>query len=134
MDQSEPELSEKAVIKAETADEIQQREQYDFRPAEEAAVEEPVDENLLQKARKAYWNDQLDSAQKLYLDYIEQDPSNPDGYGELGNLLSTLGELDEAAEMYRQAADLLLKQGDTEQAAQLQEVLESIRVIQTENQ
>ena len=116
------------------ADDIQLRERYDFRPAEELPVTDVVDEDLLQKARRAYWNDQLDSAQKLYLAYIDQNPSNPDGYGELGNLLSTLGELDEAAEMYRQAADLLKQQGKNEQAMQLHEVLESIRVIQAENQ
>jgi len=132
--QAKPVASESPVIEPETADDIQQREQYDFRPEKELSVENVEDEDLLQKARKAYWNDQLDDAQKLYLAYIEQDPSNPDGYGELGNLLSTLGELDEAAKMYRQAADLLKQQGKDEQAMQLHEVLESIRVIQTTNQ
>ncbi|NNJ93073.1 MAG: tetratricopeptide repeat protein, partial [Gammaproteobacteria bacterium] len=122
--QPESIATESAVIQAETADDIQQREQYDFRPEKELPVENVAYEDLLQKARKAYWNDQLDSAKKFYLAYIEQDPSNPDGYGELGNLLSTLGELDEAAEMYRQAADLLQQQGKAEQATQLQEVLE----------
>ncbi len=123
------------VINAETADEIQQREQYDFRPPEVSAVEEPAagetGNDLLQMARKAFWNDQLDSAQEFYLAYIEQNPSNPDGYGELGNLLSTLGELDDAAEMYLFAAELLKQQGKSEEALQLQEVVESIRVIQT---
>jgi len=132
--QSVPDPVQSPVIKAETADEIQLREQYDFRPPEELAVEKAVDENLLQQARKAYWNDQLDSAKKLYLAYIELDPTNPDGYGELGNLLSTMGELNEAAEMYRQAADLLNKQGKAEQAEELLKVLDSIRVIQTTNQ
>jgi tetratricopeptide (TPR) repeat protein len=132
--QAEPVASESPLIEPETADDIQQREQYDFRPEKELPVEKLADEDLLQKARKAYWNDQLDTAKKFYLAYIDQDPSNPDGYGELGNLLSTLGELDEAANMYRQAADLLHQQGKSEQATQLQEVLESIRVIQTKNQ
>jgi tetratricopeptide (TPR) repeat protein len=125
-------------IQAETASDIQQREQYNFRPSEDLPAEETaagqVNADLLQKARKAYWNDQLDSAQKLYKAYIDLDPSNPDGYGELGNLLSTLGELDEAAKMYRQAADLLMQQGETEEATQLHKVLDSIRVIQTDNQ
>ena len=129
-----PDPVESPVIKAETADEIQLREQYEFRPPEELVVEAVVDEGLLQQARKAYWNDQLDSAKKLYLAYIELDPTNPDGYGELGNLLSTMGELDEAAEMYRQAADLLSQQGKAEEAEQLLKVLDSIRVIQTTNQ
>jgi len=142
LEQSEPSIVEPRAgseslpqtINAETADDIQQREQYDFRPPDALPVEDVKNEDLLQQARKAYWNEQLDLAQKFYLAYIEQDPENPDGYGELGNLLSTLGELDEAAKMYQQAADLLIKQGKPEQAEPLLEVLESIRVIQTENE
>jgi tetratricopeptide (TPR) repeat protein len=129
--ETEPPVIKPVVIEAETAVEIQHREQYEFRPADEQPVDDNLKEDLLQKARKAYWNDQLDSASKLYLAYIDQDPDNPDGYGELGNLLSTLGDLDEAANMYRQAADLLMRRGETAQAAQLQEVLDSIRVIQS---
>ena len=117
-------IPQTVVVEVETANEIQQREQFDFRPPEELPVEDVAsNESLLQKARKAYWNDQLDSAQKLYLAYIDLDPSNPDGYGELGNLLSTQGELEQAAIVYRKAADLLMEQGNTEQAAQLQKCL-----------
>lgn len=134
LEQPEVAVHESPLIQSETADEIQRRKQYDFRPPGELPVEDAVDVDLLQQARKAYWNEQLDSAQKLYRDYIAQDPANPDGYGELGNLLSTVGELDEAAIMYRKATDLLIQQGKLEQAEQLQKVLESIRVIQTTNQ
>lgn len=93
------------------------------------AVDEQLD--LIQKARKAYWNDQLQQARDYYQQYIQRFPENPDGYGELGNLLSTLGELDLAASHYQKAAELMKKQGREEQAEKLYQVLESIRIIQT---
>jgi len=101
---------------------------YNFRPKEDVQIE--VEENLLQSARKAYWNDELDRAKTLYYAYIDMHPDHPDGYGELGNLLSTIGDLESAAEMYKKAAKLLIKEGKNEQAKQLQEVLNSIEVIQ----
>jgi len=105
---------------------------YQFRPADEVAVSPAGEEDLLQKARKAYWNDELSRAKTLYLAYIDLYPENPDGYGELGNLLSTIGDLDAAAQMYQKAAELLVKQGQMEKAEQLYEVLTSIDVIQSE--
>ena len=120
-----------SVLKSEAPQALQNQQDYQFRPPEEepAAVAQ-TQTDLLQQARKAYWNDELDKARSLYSAYIELNPDNPDGYGELGNLLSTAGELDAAADMYKQAAKLLVWQGKTEQAEKLNEVLNSIEVIQ----
>ncbi len=109
---------------------IMQQNDYQFRPQDMQAAEDAVDEDLLQKARQAYWNDDLTKSRSLYNAYIELNPENPDGYGELGNLLSTLGDLDSAAQMYNRAAELLIKQGKPEQASKLLDVLDSIEVIQ----
>ena len=104
---------------------------YQFRPKELEAMDElPVQQSLLQQARQAYWNDDLEKSRNLYKAYIELNPENPDGYGELGNLLSTLGDLNLASQMYQKAADLLIKQDQPEQAAKLLQVLDSIEVIQ----
>ena len=103
-----------------------------FRPENESPVsEEQLKMDLLQKARRAYWNDQLNKAKSLYLAYIDLDQENPDGYGELGNLLGTAGELDEAARMYGRAAELLMQQNRHEEAEQLRQVLDSINVIKS---
>jgi len=109
---------------------IAAEQDYQFRPDSVVVDENIAETDLLQKARQAYWNDQLDKAESLYRAYIELNPDNPDGYGELGNLLSTVGSLGEAAIMYQQAAELLLRQGRIEQAAKLREVLDSIEIIQ----
>ncbi len=119
------------VIPVESAESLQAEENYQFRPPEQQPVEDAdIKEDLLQQARKAYWNDDLEKARTLYQAYINLNPENPDGYGELGNLLSTQGNLNSAAHMYRKAAELLEKEGKSEQAAQLKEVLSSIEVIQ----
>ncbi|MEJ2213110.1 MAG: hypothetical protein P8Y20_03370, partial [Gammaproteobacteria bacterium] len=103
-----------------------------FRPENELPVsEEQLKMDLLQKARRAYWNDQLNKAKSLYRAYIDLDQENPDGYGELGNLLGTAGELDEAARMYGRAAELLMQQNRHEEAEQLRQVLDSISVIKS---
>lgn len=111
---------------------LRQEENYQFRPPQEEPYQ-PVAEDSgdkLQKARKAYWNDDLQKSRSLYEQYIAVNPQDPDGYGELGNLLSTMGDLDKAAQMYRKAADLLISKGEIEQAQRLEEVLSSIEVIQ----
>ena len=111
---------------------LQQDENYQFRPPEEEPYQPDADESgdLLQQARKAYWNDELLKSRSLYEKYIAVNPNNPDGYGELGNLLSTMGDLDKAAQMYRKAADILTSEGEIDQAQRLEEVLSSIEVIQ----
>jgi len=112
---------------------LQQEENYQFRPPQAEPYQPAAEdaEDLLQQARKAYWNDELDKSKSLYEQYIDANPENPDGYGELGNLLSTMGDLDRAAEMYRKAAELLSNAGNIEQAQRLQEVLSSIEIIQS---
>jgi hypothetical protein len=112
-----------------TPEKVLQRNDYQFRDAQTTQAA-PAEMDLLQKARQAYWNDDLQKSRSLYQAYIELNPENPDGFGELGNLLSTLGDLDTAAQMYRRAADLLIARGETEQAARLMDVLDSIEVIQ----
>ena len=108
---------------------------FEFRPEEKAtsarsgSSDNDLKIDLIQQARRAYWNDQLNKAKSLYLAYIDLDPENPDGYGELGNLLGTTGDLDAAEQMYLQAAQLLTEQGRLEEADQLNQVLESINVI-----
>lgn len=134
-----PNVPEQTITSAIEAEQIQQQKKYAFRPDVE-----PVDEQalasaretsgntpgLLQQARRAYWNEQYDQAVALYHQFIQVEPDNPDGYGELGNLLSSRGEFEQASQAYRSASRLLREKGDTAQAEQLQEVLEAIRIIQ----
>ena len=132
--QPEELISEEVVSEPVQSAEIADSNETDpaFRPENESpASEEQLKMDLLQKARRAYWNDQLNKPKSLYLAYIDLDQENPDGYGELGNLLGTAGELDEAARMYGRAAELLMQQNRHEEAEQLRQVLDSISVIKS---
>ena len=127
-----PETQTPENIQRESPETLQLKENYQFRPEQVQPVEDSagLQQDLLQQARRAYWNDDLYKARTLYQAFINLNPENPDGYGELGNLLSTQGNLKSASYMYQKASELLLKQGRTEEAEKLKEVLSSIEVIQ----
>ena len=67
-----PDISESiAVIKRETPENLKSQQNYQFRPPEEQSVETAdTQEDLLQQARKSYWNDDLEKARRLYEAYI----------------------------------------------------------------
>ena len=93
-----------------------------FRPATPTVeqVSAPgLDHDLLQTARRAYWIGDYAGADAAYRRYLEQHPADPDGYGELGNLLFAQDKRNEAREMFRQAAGRLENQGRHDEAAAL---------------
>lgn len=73
------------------------------------------DEGLL-KARKAYWDKDYQNAIRYYQQLINNNRSNPDYVGELGNIYYALNDYENAARQYFQAAMLLIDQGKYEQA------------------
>ncbi|MDJ0832980.1 MAG: tetratricopeptide repeat protein [Gammaproteobacteria bacterium] len=82
---------------------------------------EPVfaqNERLFQ-ARRAYWNKNYNQAIEMYRQLIEQDPSNPDYYGELGNIYYALNDDENASTAFYQAALILLEQNQLQSAARL---------------
>ena len=82
---------------------------------------EPVfaqDDRLL-LARKAYWNKNYDQAIDMYRQLIEQDPSNPDYFGELGNIYYALNDDNNASIAFYQAVIILLEQNQLQSAARL---------------
>lgn len=71
---------------------------------------------LLLKARKAYWDKDYALAIQHYKQLIQDDAANPDYRGELGNIYYSLNDYDDAAMHYYQAAQILIRQGKYEQA------------------
>jgi TolA-binding protein len=96
-----------------------------FRPpevADQAGPPEPeaLDAaSLLQSARRAYWNGDLEAAERQYRRYVTHYPDDPAGYGELGNLFEGMGRDAEAQEAFRQAASRLRAAGEAQSAALL---------------
>lgn len=63
---------------------------------------------LLKSARMAYWSGDIQGAEKLYLYLANIEDSNPDVYGELGNVYYAQGEWKQAGQAYYEAAVRLL--------------------------
>lgn len=99
------------------------------------AVKTPVNENptteafdntkdILNQARKAYWNGQINVAEKYYIQLTKNNNAEPNAYGELGNIYYMQGKWKEAGSAYYEAAVRLI---DKNQHAQVNYLL---RVIQ----
>jgi tetratricopeptide (TPR) repeat protein len=82
---------------------------------------------LLAAAREAYWLRDYATAEQNYQAMIEQDPDNPDGYGELGNMYFSQGKWDLAAGSYFEAGKRLADEGLLDEAGQLVDVLKGIQ-------
>lgn len=78
-------------------------------------------EVTLQSARKLFWENQLDDAAAAYRRYTENFPDDPDGFGELGNVLLKMGQVNDAQRYFEQAAKLLEAAGDIDQAYDLRQ-------------
>ena len=80
----------------------------------------------LAAAREAFWRNDFAAAERHYRSVIEQQPDNPDVYGELGNLHYQQGQWQQAAEAYFQAAQRLLDRGDRMPAQHLLRILRNL--------
>jgi hypothetical protein len=103
----------------------------DDQPAETArATGKPAESpyRLLAAAREAYWLRDYDTAEQKYRAMIDLDPTNPDGFGELGNMYFSQGKWELASATYFEAGKRLADEGLFEQARQLVDVLRGCRV------
>ena len=92
---------------------------------------------MLSMARQAFWKGNLHESEKRYQDMINIDDSNPDSYGELGNLYYTQGKWEQAGEAYYQAAERLLAsnnagENDSQKTSRLNYLLRVIQGLDTE--
>lgn len=84
---------------------------------------------LLFKARLAYWNGDLKTAENAYIQLTEMVNDDPNAYGELGNLYYMQAKWKKASDAYYQAA---IKLSKTNNADQAQHLLRIIRGLDTE--
>ena len=106
------------------------------------AIDQPVDAavtaskpaespyRLLAAAREAYWLRDYATAEQKYQAMIELDPTNPDGFGELGNMYFSQGKWEQASATYFEAGKRLADEGLLEQARQLVDVLKGLQGTQ----
>ena len=79
---------------------------------------------LVQAARKAFWDGELEAAESAYLAYLEQFPEDANVHGELGNLYQSMGRTGEALDAYVRAGQGFLAMGDMKQLAQIVDLLQ----------
>lgn len=89
----------------------------------------PIDtKQVLYTARKLFWNGNLQASEKLYLELANFDDSDPDVYGELGNVYYAQGKWKQAGKAYYEVAVHLLEQKNNDQTSNRVGYL--LRVIQ----
>lgn len=76
-------------------------------------------DDLLFKARKAYWDKDYPLAISYYQQLIEDDGDNPDYIGELGNIYYSINDFENASQLYYQAAIILIAKNRVDQARSL---------------
>lgn len=81
---------------------------------------------LLKSARMAYWSGDIQSAEKLYLYLANIEDSNPDVYGELGNIYYARGEWKQAGQAYYEAAVRLLAINKGDQVSYLLQLIQGL--------
>lgn len=86
-------------------------------------------QELLFKARLAYWNGDLKTAESTYIQLTEMAADDPNAYGELGNLYYMQSKWKKASDAYYHAA---MKLNKTNNAYQAQHLLRIIRGLDTE--
>jgi len=82
-------------------------------------------EQLLQAARRAYWNKEPESAVDHYQDYLERFPDDADVFGELGNLYQTMDAQEEALNAFFHAGQLLKQQGNMDRVMDVAKLLQA---------
>lgn len=74
-----------------------------FRPSEAIPAPVPTRDELIQRARRAFWNGDFETAERLYFDMLEGASDDPELFGELGNLYLAMGRQELALDAYFEA-------------------------------
>lgn len=97
-----------------------------FRPPGEGSLPGPgasTRDDLLQGARRAFWNGDFEVAEAAYMALLAEYPADADGFGELGNLYQAMGKPQMALDAYYEAAVRLQAAGERERLTEVVELL-----------
>jgi tetratricopeptide (TPR) repeat protein len=81
---------------------------------------------LITSARQAFWERDIEQAEKHYKALSALQADNPDPYGELGNVYYSAGQWDKAADAYYQAGERLIQRGQYRRTMHLVSVLRGL--------
>jgi tetratricopeptide (TPR) repeat protein len=83
----------------------------------------PAYGDLVQQARRAFWNGDFEAAEHTYMDVVERYPDDADVYGELGNLYLAMGKNTLALDALFEAGVRLKALGEQQRALEVAEIL-----------
>lgn len=104
------------------------RSDRQFRPprgGSPAAPVAPDREELVQQARRAFWNGDVEKAEATYMRLLTRFPDDGDAFGELGNLYHSIGNDQQALDAYFEAGLRLRATGQREKLTEVIDLLES---------
>lgn len=81
-------------------------------------------EDLIQDARRAFWNGDFEGAEVAYMTILTLHPGDADTFGELGNLYQSMGKRQQAIDAYYEAAIRLKAEGDEKKLNKIISLLE----------
>jgi len=86
-------------------------------------------DNILLMARQSFWNGNSRLSEKFYMDLTHYGSSNPDIYGELGNVYYAQGKWKKAGEAYYEAAIRLIELKQNAQVSYLLRVIQGLDAV-----
>jgi hypothetical protein len=85
----------------------------------------PNREDLVQTARRAFWNGDFEAAETAYMNAIMRYPDDADLFGELGNLYDAMGQRKRSLDAFYEAALRLRAEGKLNKLSEVMDLLES---------
>ena len=98
-----------------------------FRPADRGVLvpaPPPTRDQLVQQARRAFWNGDFEGAEVAYMAVISAFPEDADAFGELGNLYQSMGKDAEAMDAFFEAGIRLKALGNQGKLSQIIELFD----------
>lgn len=99
-----------------------------FRPPALVPITEqpaPSRDELVQQARRAFWNGEFEAAETAYVDLLARFPGDADLFGELGNLYRAMGRPEQARDAYYAAGVRLKAAGEREKLKVIRDLFEA---------
>lgn len=97
-----------------------------FRPSDGLAESPPLMPSygeIIQRARRAFWNGDFEAAEAAYMDAVSAYPDDADAFGELGNLYESMGKSALAGDAFFAAGVRLKARGNHEKLSQIIDLL-----------
>jgi len=128
----EPVAAKEPVIEPMSEKNVAENNKVEELPVVVKDSDSSSERDLLINARNAFNHGKAAQSEKFYLELTQLDNDNPDIFGELGNVYYSQGKWDKAGQAYYEAAVRLITEGNYNQIAYLQRVINGLNTEHAE--